>query len=426
MRLSSWFGERLALDDFRSRYLGKPFPVHTTFFLGEMALFCFVVLVLTGFYLTLFYEPSAEALRQAGGAALPAAYASAVFIDAHPFGALIRRMHHWAAHLMIGAIVLHLLRVYFTAAYRKPREVNWVLGLGLLGTTIAASFAGYLLPYDQFSVTATAIGYGIMRSTPWVGSALADFLFAGRFPSPSTVPRFFSYHVIFAPAVLITLISLHLLILLKQKHTEAGIPPGPARQAGPKTIGGIPFWPQQALLMAVLFLLVVAALAALSAFLPVHPSEFYGPPGPATPEVKPDWYLLWVYGALRLIPGNVSLHMPGATLGSEAIGAMLVPGLIALVILLVPWLDRSRSSEFYAEDPRSSPARLAAGAVLLTLLGALSLAGFNVELGLKVSTFWVITLVAPTATGVMCYRVAARRLRKRVSRGATAGTPAAD
>ncbi len=407
MNVSGWFIERLELDRFKNRYLGKPFPVHTTFFLGEMALFCFVVLVITGFYLTLFYEPSAEKIG-AGSGALPAAYASAVLIDQHPLGTLIRRMHHWSAHLMIGAIVLHMMRVFFTAAYRKPRELNWVLGLGLLFATIGASFAGYLLPFDQFSVTATAIGYGITRSTPWVGPTVADFLFAGRFPAPSTVPRFFSYHVIFAPAALIGLISLHLLILLKQKHTEAGVPPGPARQAGAKTIGGIPFWPQQMLLMVVLFLMVVAAAAALSAFLPVHPSEFYGPPGLATPEVKPDWYLLWVYGALKLIPGNLSFHLLGATIGSEAIGAMLVPGLIGAAILLVPWLDRSRSSEYYSEDPRVSPTRLAAGMAMLTLFGALSLAGFNVELGLTVPALWAITLIAPTVVGVVTYRLTRR------------------
>jgi cytochrome b-561 len=413
MSLSRWFTERLSLDRFSAKYLGKPFPVHTTFFLGEVALFCFVILVVTGLYLALFYEPSTESISVTGGSGLPAAYASAVLIDGHPFGALLRRMHHWAAHLMIGAIVLHMLRVFFTAAYRKPRELNWVLGLVLLGGTIAASFAGYLLPYDQFSVTATAIGYGIARSAPWVGATLADFLFAGRFPSPSTVPRFFAYHVVFAPIVMSALISLHLLILLKQKHTEPAPPvvPLPGDATAAKHISGVPFWPQQIVLMVVLFLMVLAASAALSAFLPVHPSAYYGPPGPATPEVKPDWYLLWVYGALKLIPGGLSVRLLGATIGSEAIGAMLVPGLIALAILLVPWLDRGPSSLYYAEDPRGSPGRLAAGMAVLALFAALSLAGFSAELGLSVPALWVITVVAPLGVGWGTYALAARRRR---------------
>ncbi len=399
MTVSGWLSDRLALDKFRAKYLGKPFPVHSTFFLGEIALFSFAVLVLTGLYLALFYEPSAVTVTGDAGGAMPAAYASTLAIDAHPFGALVRRVHHWAAHLMIASVILHLLRVYFTASYKRPREVNWVLGLVLLGATIAASFAGYLLPYDQFSVTATAIGYGIARSVPWVGPTVADFLFAGQFPSAATVPRFFAYHVVWAPLALSALITIHMVILVKQKHTEplaAGERPDPAEG---RWIHGIPLWPEQAALMGVLFLIMAAALAALAAFLPVHPSAFYGPPQPMTPEVKPDWYLLWVYGALRLIPGTLSFRFLGATIGSEAIGAMLVPGLLTLIIVLVPWLDRSPEPAFYAERPAASPRRLALGLAVLVLFLALSLAGFGAELGLSVPVLWAITVLAPLGAG---------------------------
>ena len=409
MGVSGWLAERLALPKFRSKYLGKPFPVHSTFFLGEIALFSFVVLVGTGLYLALFYEPSAVAAGGGGGGALPAAYASVLAIDSNPFGALIRRIHHWAAHLMIAAVILHLLRVYFTASYRRPREVNWLLGLVLLGATIGASFAGYLLPYDQFSVTATAIGYGILRSMPWVGATVADFAFAGQFPSAATVPRFFAYHVVWAPLALSALIALHMVILLKQKHTELparGERPDPAEG---RWIHGIPLWPEQAALMGVLFLILVAMLALLAAFLPVHPSAYFGPPSPATPDVKPDWYLLWVYGALRLIPGTLHFRFLGATIGSEAIGAMLVPGLLALVILLVPWLDRAPSSEYYAERAAAGPRRLALGLAVLTLFLALSLAGFGAELGLSVPVLWVITVAAPIAAAWGTHLVVGRR-----------------
>jgi cytochrome b-561 len=405
--LAQWFVERLALDRFRAKYLGKPFPVHPTFFLGEIALFCFAILVVTGLYLALFYEPSAEPVTVDGGV-VPAAYASALLIDSHPLGALVRRIHHWSAHLMIAAVALHLLRVFLTSAYRRPRELNWVLGLLLFGGTIAASFAGYLLPYDQFSVTATAIGYGIARSAPWVGERLADFLFAGAFPSPGTVPRFYAYHVVFAPLVLSALIGLHLLIVLKQKHTEMA-PGGSGHDA--RLISGVPLWPGQLALMGLLFVLLLAGVALLSAFLPVHPSALYGPPQPVTPEVKPDWYLMWVYGALKLIPGDLSFRLLGATIGSEAIGAMLVPGLIAVVILLVPWLDRAPSSFYYAEDPLRSPGRLAAGTAMVTLFLALSLAGFSGELRLSVPVLWVITVAAPLAAGWAAYTAASRHRR---------------
>jgi cytochrome b-561 len=405
MSVSGWFEERLALRRFRAKYLGKPFPVHSTFFLGEIALFSFVVLVATGVYLALFYEPSTALVATAAGR-LPAAYASALAIDAHPFGALIRRIHHWAAHLMIAAVLLHLLRVYFTAAYQKPREVNWVLGLVLLGATIAASFAGYLLPYDQFSVTATAIGYGIARSVPWVGPTLANFVFAGQFPSPDTVPRFFAYHVVVAPLLLSGLIALHLVVVLKQKHTEFAEPRVRRDPAEGAFIRGIPLWPEQTALMGVLFLILVAVLAALAAFLPVHPSAFYGPPQPMTPEVKPDWYLLWVYGTLRLIPGTLSFRFLGTTIGPEAIGAMLVPGLLSLVVVLVPWLDRTPPSLYYAEGAAAGPRRLALGVAVVTLFLALSLAGFGAELHLSVPALWAITVITPVAVGWVAHRVA--------------------
>jgi len=413
MTMSSWLVERLSLERFRAKYLGKAFPVHPTFFLGEIALFCFAVLVATGLYLALFYEPSAQVLTGQGGS-VPAAYASSLGIDSQPFGVLVRRIHHWAAHLMIASVLLHLLRVFFTAAYRKPRELNWVLGLVLLGATIAASFAGYLLPYDQFSVTATAIGYGIARSIPWVGPTVADFVFAGPFPSSATVPRFYAYHVVWAPLLLSALIGLHLLVVLKQKHTELRSQVPPKGSADAAMIHGIPLWPEQTALMGVLLLLIMAVLAALAAFLPVHPSAFYGPPQPITPEVKPDWYLLWVYGALRLIPGTVSFRFLGATIGSEAIGAMLVPGILTIIILLVPWLDRTQSSLYYAEHPAASPGRLALGLAVLTLFLALSLAGFGSELGLSVPVLWAITVLVPIAVGW-----GARALVRRESADAT-------
>ena len=411
MSIATWLDERLGLERFRAKYLGKPFPVHSTFFLGEIALFCFVILVGTGMYLALVYEPSAASIT-GGAGPMPAAYASVVAIDSHPFGALVRRMHHWAAQLMIASIVLHMLRIYFTASYRKPREVNWILGLVLLGATIGASFAGYLLPYDQFSVTATAIGYGIARSIPWIGSLVADYGFAGQFPSPSSVPRFFAYHVVWAPLALSALIALHLVIVLKQKHTEPADAKATRAAADAHLIEGVPLWPQQAALMAVLMLVVIAVTALLSAFLPVHPVEFYGPPQPMTPEVKPDWYLLWVYGALRLIPGGLSFRFLGATIGSEAIGAMLVPGILSLAIVLAPWLDRSTSSLYYAESPMASPSRLGFGLAAITPFLALSVAGFGEELGLSVPVLWVITIVAPLLAFGGAYLLAKRRGEK--------------
>jgi cytochrome b-561 len=176
-------------------------------------------------------------------------------------------------------------------------------------------------------------------------------------------------------------------------------------------ISGVPLWPGQSILMAVLFLLLLSALATLSALLPVHPSALFGPPQLVTPEVKPDWYLMWMYGTLKMIPGDLSIRLPGATIGSEAIGAMVVPGLLATIILLVPWLDRTPGSARYAEHPLRSPLRLGFGLAMLALFGVLSLAGFSAELGLSVPVLWILTLVGPLGIGWGAYAFASRRRR---------------
>jgi len=217
-----WFDERLELKKFKEKFLSKTFPTHPTFLLGEIALFSFITLVVTGIFLGLLYEPSTK-MVSLFGAMVPAAYASVVKIDLLPIGMLIRRIHHWSAMIMIAAILAHLMRVYFTSAYRNPREINWFIGLALFGVSLFAAFTGYLLPYSNFSVTATSIGYYIAKSVPWIGNWLSTLLFAGDFPSSETVPRFFFLHVMLIPLILVSLIGLHMVILVKQKHTEPAV-----------------------------------------------------------------------------------------------------------------------------------------------------------------------------------------------------------
>ncbi|MBI1744872.1 cytochrome bc complex cytochrome b subunit [Candidatus Acetothermia bacterium] len=407
----SWLDERLDWARFKEKYLRKPFPVHSSFFLGEIALFSFIVLVLTGIFLALSYVPSTE-LVKLDGKDMPAAYASVVQNDHTPFGLIVRQVHHWAAHLMIVAILLHLLRIFFTGLYKKPRELNWVVGVLLLGLTVFAAFSGYLLPFDQFAVTATGIGYNIARSVPWVGPALANFIFAGKFPSTATIPRFYAYHVMLLPLILIILVGLHLLIMFKQKHSQ---PPYALRRAGVGKILGVPLWPHQTLLMAVLFLVLSGSLFIVAGLFPVHPVEYYGPPGPATPIVKPDWYLLWPYGALKLIPGWINFQFLGATINSENVGGVVIPGLILLLLLLIPFLDRSRESVHYLELPREHAARTAFGMAVLVFFGVLMVAGYNEELGLSVGALQFTALLAPLVTGLFTYVLLAALRRSRES-----------
>ena len=417
--LVRWLDERLHVDRLYEKYLRKAFPVHSTFFLGEIALFTFLVLVFTGIYLAFLYEPSIAEV-EIEGTRLPAAYGSVVLLDRIPAAHLIRQIHHWSAHVMIVALVLHLGRIFFTGAYKKPREINWIVGLGLLGLTIFAAFVGYLLPYDQFSVTATGIGYNIALSVPWVGEYLADLVFAGKFPGSSLIPRFYGYHIMLLPLLLFAGIGIHLLLLVKQKHTEP--PAAKAHSTGGRLIG-MPLWPQQSVIMVVLLLVLGGALTLLGTLFPVHPVEFYGPPAPETPAVKPDWYLLWVYGALRLVPGRMEVHVLGATIGSEAIGGIILPGLVGLVLVLVPWLDRTNRAKLdYLEPPTWHPARLGWGIAMVALLGVFTIAAYDQELSLSKGVLQVAVLVVPLALGGLGYSVG-RSLARR--RGVSAGSAGA-
>ena len=294
----SWLDERLGIGALYRKYGRKAFPVHSSFFLGEMALFAFVILVLTGIYLGFIYVPS-NAEITVDGETLPEAYASVRLIESIPVANLFRNTHHWAAHLMVAAVLLHLLRVFFTGTYRKPREINWVVGIVLLGLTLVAGFVGYALPYDSYAVTATGIGFSIARSIPWAGPIASEFFFGGAFPTLGSLARLYTIHIFIVPALLTATIGAHLLIIVKQKHSQ----PGYARPlAEPGKVLGVPLWPYQALLAGELLLLMFGALFLLSAVVPPHPLAAFGPPGPATPEVKPDWYLMWVYGFLKIVP----------------------------------------------------------------------------------------------------------------------------
>ena len=262
-----WLEERLQLKALQNKYGRKAFPVHSTFFLGEMAAISFLILMLTGVYLGLIYTPS-NADITVGGQKLPEAFASVQLIESIPVANLIRNVHHWAAHVMIATLLLHAFRVYFTGTYRKPRELTWVLGVVLLGLTLAAGFVGYALPWDAFAVTATGIGFGLARSIPLVGHLLGDLFFGGAFPSLGSLPRLYTIHVVVIPASILGILSLHLLLVLKQKHTM----PGYARKlAEPGRVLGISVWPYHALLAGQLVFLMLGGLSLLAAFVPVHP-----------------------------------------------------------------------------------------------------------------------------------------------------------
>jgi cytochrome b-561 len=398
--MRDWIESRLELEKFRDRYLKKAFPTHPSFLFGEMALFSFIMLLATGVFLGLSYEPSVREVNLFGRF-VPAAYASVVKIDLSTFGLITRRVHHWSAMLMIASILLHVMRVYFTGSYRNPREVNWLIGLALFGATFFASFTGYLLPYSEFSVTATSVGYYIAKSVPWIGEWVSRLLFGGTFPADATIPRFFFIHVMLMPLGILGLISVHMIVLMKQKHTEPRENRDRPESEGGKKLIGIPLWPNQVFISLTFFFLLAFVVFLTAVLLPANPVEEYGPPGPGTPTMRPDWYFLAIYGLLKLVPGTLHFEFLGAKITSETVGGVFFPGLVALLLVALPFLDRRPTPQYYMENPLDHPFRTSVGIMALVLAVMLILSGYIDVLGVtpgKMSFYVVIVTVAGFVT----------------------------
>ncbi len=400
--IAKWFDERLDLKKFKEKFLNKAFPAHPTFLFGEIALFSFITLVITGIFLGLFYEPSTGQVSLFG-AMVPAAYASVVKIDLLPMGVIIRRIHHWSAMIMIAAIIAHLARVYFTSAYRKPREINWLIGLSLLAVTLGAAFTGYLLPYSQFSVTATSIAYYIAKSVPWAGDWISRLLFNGEFPAHGTVPRFFFLHVMLIPIGLITLIGAHLLVLVKQKHTEPKANSKRKAAQGGRRLIGIPVWPEQSYISVSLFFFLLFVVVLMATYIPLNPIERYGPPSPVTPVMRPDWYFLPIYGFLKLIPGDLSFTLLGSKITPEAIGGVFFPGILALILVAIPFLDRASSPQNYIENPLHRPFMTSSGIAGAMLLFMTTVSGYIDVLHIAPASMAIYVVVVTAAAWVVSY-----------------------
>jgi cytochrome b-561 len=415
---AGWLEERLQLSALQEKYGRKAFPVHSTFFLGEMAAISFLILVVTGIYLGLIYTPSITEIT-VGGQKLPEAFASVQLIESIPVANLIRNVHHWAAHVMIASLLLHAFRVYFTGTYRKPRELTWVLGVVLLGLTLAAGFVGYALPWDAFSVTATGIGFGLARSIPVVGELAAGLFFGGAFPSLGSLPRLYTIHVVVIPLSILAVLSLHLLLVLIQKHSMPGYS---KKLAEPGKVLGTSLWPYHALLAGQLVFLMLGGLSLLAALVPVHPLAAYGPPTPETPAVKPDWYLLWIFGFLKLIPPGVGMALGPVTIGPEFLGGVLFPASVFGAMTLLPWLDRTNRRALrrfeYLEPPPQAPLRLALGVAALTFVAMLLFASYYDQIGLTLGRIWLLVLSVPVvlAAAIFSWSWLTQRRRGAVAR----------
>ncbi|HEY8315062.1 MAG TPA: cytochrome bc complex cytochrome b subunit, partial [Candidatus Baltobacteraceae bacterium] len=303
-RIVLWSDDRLGTAGFLKHALRKAFPDHWSFMLGEINVYCFAVLVATGTYLALFFNPSATKVVYSGpytlldGVTVSTAYASALRISFElNAGLLIRQIHHWAAIVFTAGIVVHMGRVFFTGAFRNPREINWMIGMLLFILAMGAGFTGYSLPDDALSGTGLRIADSVALAVPFIGTWASFLLLGGAFPSDQTGPRLFATHIYILPAIIAGAIGLHLAILWRQKHTQF---PGPGRSE--RNVVGSPLFPNYAAKSFALAFGTIAVLTALGAFVQINPIWLYGPYNPwqvASPA-QPDWYVGWLDGALRL------------------------------------------------------------------------------------------------------------------------------
>jgi ubiquinol-cytochrome c reductase cytochrome b subunit len=383
--VAGWADDRLNLSGLGRRYLRKVFPDHWSFMLGEIALWSFVVLLLTGVFLSLWFTPSMSETTYEGsysqlrGIPMSDAYASTLHITFDMRGGLLlRQIHHWAAMVFIAGMLVHLIRVFVTGAFRKPREVTWLIGGTMLFLGVLEGFVGYSLPDDLLSGTGLRIADGIIKSTPVAGSYLSFFLFGGEFPGGQVIPRFYIVHVLLIPGLLLALVAAHLLLIVYHKHTQWA---GPGRTE--RNVVGYPFLPVYAAKSTGFFFVVFGTLTLMGGLLTINPIWKYGPYDPAkvTAGSQPDWYMGIAEGLLRIMPGWET-HVAGHTISWN----VFLPGqvLALLPFLLVmswpfleAWVTGDRREHHVLERPRDAPTRTAFLAALVAAYGLLWAAGGN-------------------------------------------------
>jgi ubiquinol-cytochrome c reductase cytochrome b subunit len=403
------------------RYL---FPDHWSFLLGEVALYAFIVLVGTGVFLTLFYEDSTAKVVYHGpyqplqGQEMTQAYRSVLDLSTTvKAGLLMRQTHHWAANVFIAAIVLHLFRIFFTGAYRKPRELTYWLGLTMLMTALLEGYLGYSLADDLLSGMGLAIGYGVAMSIPFVGANLAALIWDGPFPgSHAFFPRMYIVHVLIIPVLIATLLAAHLALVALKHHTQFR---GSDSRASERKLVGVPLFPGQTPRSLGLLSAVTAVLFLLGGLVQINPIWLWGPyhTYTSTNGAQPDWYLGWLIGALRLMP-SWDFVIGGYTVVPNPFwGGAALPLVFFAFLFLWPWLERRFTGDHayhnLLDRPREAPARVAIGYAVMVLVFLVFLAGsadrvavlFGLSYSVQIWLYRVLFFVGPVVAAVVAYRV---------------------
>src|SRR5215831_5605796 len=372
----NWLDERIGGAKGIRVLLRKIFPDHWTFLLGEINLYSFIILLLTGTFLTLWFQPSMTDVVYHGsyvplrGVRMSEAYASTLHISFDVRGGLLmRQIHHWAALIFAAAVCLVLLRLFFTGAFRRPRGLTWLIWVSLLALGMAAGWTGTILPDDMLSGGGLGLLQGVLQSIPVAGTHLTLWLFGGEVPGHQIIARLYWVHVLLVPAAMAGLFALARLLARRRTHTPI---PGPAGSGRPGPFSGAPVAASMAMFFA-----TCAVLVLLGTLAQIDPVWLLGPyqPGATTAGAVPDWYMGFLDGALRIMPGwEIDVAGHPLTL-AVLVPALIVPGVFFTLLAAYPLLERrltgDRGLHYLPDRPRDAATRTAIGAAGITFYGLL-------------------------------------------------------
>ncbi|MFI9006337.1 cytochrome bc complex cytochrome b subunit [Actinosynnema sp. NPDC053489] len=417
---AKWADDRFHMAGGLRKQLNKVFPTHWSFLLGEIALYSFIVLLLSGTYLALFFDPSMEEVIYNGtfhnlqGIPMSRAFESTLQISFDVRGGLfVRQVHHWAALLFMGAIVVHMFRIFFTGAFRRPREINWVIGIVLFMLGAIEGFLGYSLPDDLLSGTGLRVMAGLLISIPVIGTWLNWLAFGGEFPGTEIIPRLYTLHILVIPGIILALIAVHLGVVWYQKHTQF---PGVGRKE--TNVVGVRIMPVFAAKGGGFFALVVGLTAIMGGVFQINPVWNFGPynAGQVSAGVQPDWYMGWTDGLIRLWPAW-ELYLGNYTVPEPFLPFMLGLPLLTGLAAVYPWIERKLTKDYahhnLLQRPRDVPVRTSLGMMAIAYFMVLLLSGGNDIIAMKFdislnAMTWIGRigmLVIPPLTYFITYRI---------------------
>ena len=376
---ANYVDERTSISGLVKELGRKIFPDHWSFMLGEVALYSFIVILLSGTFLTFFFQASMVEVHYDGsyvplkGIEMSAAMASTLDLSFDVRGGLLmRQVHHWAALLFIASIGLHMLRIFVTGAFRKPREINWIIGFVLFILAMLEGFTGYSLPDDLLSGNGLRIIDGMVKGIPIIGTWTSYLIFGGEFPGTDIVGRLYTVHILLGPAILVAALGVHLLLLIVNKHTQFAAP-GNTND----NVVGVPIMPVFAAKAGGFFFIVFGVIVLIASLFQINPIWVYGPydPSPVSAGTQPDWYIGFADGVLRLAPPGWELELGPYTLSLNILIPLLVVGLFIVAVAIYPfiqaWVTGDKREHHIADRPRNAPTRTAIGAAGVTFYAVL-------------------------------------------------------